>query len=142
VFCLYFRDHVMLCEASLIFLDFRAFIRFSISMAGTTPQRHSVHWAPSPSPSSPSLSSVSSVSSTSTLQYINAQLVSHGFVLTPGLCLDGLSSADVESVTKCLLSMLSQRVVGASLICTVLHTCTQTTTLPVGGYDARRGPHD
>jgi hypothetical protein len=49
-----------------------------------------------------------------TVEYINAQLVSHGFLLSPGLSFDGLSSTDVESWSKCLLSMLSQRVVSVS----------------------------
>ncbi|KAI0291527.1 Afadin and alpha-actinin-binding-domain-containing protein [Multifurca ochricompacta] len=73
-----------------------------------------VHWALSPLSQSDTSSSTStsaaSVSSTSTLQYINAQLISHGFTIHPGLSLDGLSSAEAESVVKCLLSMLGQRV--------------------------------
>jgi len=48
---------------------------------------------------------------TSTLQYVNSQLVSHGFARAPGLSLDGLSHADTERVVKCLLGMLSQRIV-------------------------------
>ncbi|KAI0255469.1 Afadin and alpha-actinin-binding-domain-containing protein [Lactifluus subvellereus] len=84
-------------------------------MAATTPApKNTVHWAPSPilSPhtDTSSVTTASSISSTSTLQYINSQLISHGFAVTPGLCLDGLSSADAEALTKCLLSMLSQRV--------------------------------
>ncbi|KAI0259428.1 Afadin and alpha-actinin-binding-domain-containing protein [Gloeopeniophorella convolvens] len=76
----------------------------------TPASKNTVHWAPSPvgSPFSDT-SSATSVSSTSTLQYINSQLVSHGFALSPGLCLDGISSTDEEKVAKCLLAMLSQR---------------------------------
>ncbi|KAH9958819.1 Afadin and alpha-actinin-binding-domain-containing protein [Russula dissimulans] len=85
-------------------------------MAAATPipaTKNTVHWAPSPVLSSLSdTSSVSSspISSASTLQYINSQLISHGFAVHPGLSLDGLSTADAEGVTRCLLSMLSQRV--------------------------------
>jgi hypothetical protein len=79
--------------------------------------KNTVHWAPSPalSLSDTSSTSTSSITSTSSLQYINAQLVSHGFALPPGLSLDGLSTADAEGVTKCLLSMLGQRVVRFAL---------------------------
>jgi hypothetical protein len=83
-------------------------------MAATRAAKNSVHWAPSPilSPLSDSLSQSSSfTSSSSTIQYINSQLISHGFAVPPGLSLDGLSTADAENVTKCVLSMLSQRVV-------------------------------
>ncbi|KAI9440811.1 Afadin and alpha-actinin-binding-domain-containing protein [Lactarius indigo] len=76
-------------------------------------QKNTVHWAPSPiqSPlSDASSTSTTSIHSTSTLQYINSQLVSHGFALPPGLSLDSLSSAEADGVTKCLLAMLSQRV--------------------------------
>jgi hypothetical protein len=48
---------------------------------------------------------------TSTLQYVNSQLVAHGFARSPGLALDGLGNADSERVVKCLLSMLGQRIV-------------------------------
>ena len=81
-------------------------------MAATPATKNSVHWAPSPIPSPLSdSSSSSSFTSSSTIQYINAQLISHGFAIPPGLSLDGLSTADAENVTKCMLSMLSQRVV-------------------------------
>jgi hypothetical protein len=56
-------------------------------------------------------SSTESMLSTSSLQYINSQLIAHGFTATPGLSLDGLSNSDSDRVVKCLLGMLSQRVV-------------------------------
>src|SRR6266436_3749944 len=85
-------------------------------MAATPAAKNSVHWAPSPilSPLSDQSSSSSFTSSSSAIQYINSQLISHGFAVPPGLSLDGLSATDAESVTKCLLSMLSQRVVSTS----------------------------
>ena len=53
----------------------------------------------------------SSVVSTSSLEFINSQLVAHGFVPSPGLSLEGISNDDSTRVVKCLLGMLSQRVV-------------------------------
>ena len=53
----------------------------------------------------------SSVVSTSSLEFINSQLVAHGFVPSPGLSLEGISNDDSARVVKCLLGMLSQRVV-------------------------------
>jgi hypothetical protein len=73
-----------------------------------------VHWAVDVDMSSfasPSNTSNMSFASTSTLQYVNSQLVAHGFSSSPGLCLDGLSNRDMEVVVKCVLGMLSQRVV-------------------------------
>ena len=58
--------------------------------------------------------STDSVTSTSTLQYVNSQLIAHGFAHSPGLSLDGLSNGDSEKVVKCLFGMLSQRMVRAS----------------------------
>ncbi len=78
-----------------------------------TPKRL-VHWAleysnsPFGSPTSEASSS-ESVNSSSTLQYVNSQLVAHGFAQSPGLALDGLSNSDSEKVVKCLMGMLSQR---------------------------------
>ncbi|KAH8991706.1 Afadin and alpha-actinin-binding-domain-containing protein [Lactarius akahatsu] len=72
-------------------------------------QKNTVHWAPSPLSDASSVSTTS-INSTSTLQYVNSQLVSHGFALLPGLSLDSLSSTEADGVTKCLLAMLSQRV--------------------------------
>lgn len=53
----------------------------------------------------------SAILSTSSLDYINSQLVAHGFAPTPGLSLDGIANTDLDRVVKCLLGMLSQRVV-------------------------------
>ena len=64
---------------------------------------------------SPSGSSTDSFVSTSTLEYANAQLIAHGFVQAPGLCLEGISVKDSEKVVKCLLGLLSQRVVCGAL---------------------------
>lgn len=65
------------------------------------------------SPSSEASSSDSSAF-TSSLQYINAQLVAHGFTPSPGLSCEGLSKSDTDILAKCLLAMLSQRVVRCS----------------------------
>ncbi|KAG1857327.1 Afadin and alpha-actinin-binding-domain-containing protein [Suillus subalutaceus] len=51
-----------------------------------------------------------SVASTSSLEYINSQLVAHGFTHSPGLSFEGLSNSDTDQLAKCLLAMLSQRV--------------------------------
>lgn len=80
-----------------------------------TPAR-GVHWdVKDLSPSllnSPLLEgSTESYISTSSLEYVNAQLVAHGFIPSPGLSLEGLSGTDSDRVVKCLLGMLSQRVV-------------------------------
>ena len=48
---------------------------------------------------------------TSSLQYLNAQLVAHGFAHNPGISLDGLSTSNMESAVKVLLSLMNQRVV-------------------------------
>ena len=53
----------------------------------------------------------SEMSYTSSLQYLNSQLVAHGFAHNPGISLGGLSTANTESVVKVLLSLLNQRVV-------------------------------
>jgi len=63
---------------------------------------------------SPSLEfngSMESMVSTSSLDYVNSQLVAHGFAPPHGLVLDGLSNSDQERVVKCLFGMLNQRVV-------------------------------
>ncbi|KIJ34811.1 hypothetical protein M422DRAFT_262997 [Sphaerobolus stellatus SS14] len=57
-----------------------------------------------------SLQSSEDYEQTSTLQYVNSQLVAHGFARSQGLSLDGISASDGERVVKCLMSMLSQRV--------------------------------
>ncbi|KAG6336455.1 hypothetical protein ID866_2626 [Astraeus odoratus] len=73
-----------------------------------------VHWASDVSASemgSPSSdTSAASFASTPNMQYINSQLIAHGFTTTPGLSLEGISSTDSERVVKCILAMLSQRV--------------------------------
>ena len=53
---------------------------------------------------------------TSSLQYLNSQLIAHGFAHNPGISLDGLSTANTESVVKVLLSLLNQRVVRFSFV--------------------------
>jgi hypothetical protein len=53
----------------------------------------------------------SEMSHTSSLQYLNSQLVAHGFAHNPGISLDGLSTTNTESVVKVLLSLMNQRVV-------------------------------
>ncbi|KAF7794994.1 hypothetical protein EIP86_006138 [Pleurotus ostreatoroseus] len=62
-----------------------------------------VHWALDPSLSdfgSPfSAASTSDADSSSSLQYINAQLISHGFTYKPGLSLDGTSKEDADRTT-------------------------------------------
>ena len=74
-----------------------------------------VHWALDVSLSSlgsPFSEATSSDSiATSSLDYINAQLLAHGFAHEKGLCLDGLAKEDTDRVIKCLLAMLSQRIV-------------------------------
>ncbi|KAG2137745.1 hypothetical protein BD769DRAFT_1435929 [Suillus cothurnatus] len=80
-----------------------------------TPQKP-VHWAPDVaisdfgSPCSEATSS-DSIASTYSLEYINSQLVAHGFTHSPGLSFEGLSSSDTDQLARCLLAMLSQRVV-------------------------------
>ncbi|GJJ11564.1 hypothetical protein Clacol_005798 [Clathrus columnatus] len=46
----------------------------------------------------------------STLQYVNAQLVAHGFARSPGISIDGISNEDGQKLVKCIMAMLSQRV--------------------------------
>lgn len=58
----------------------------------------------------------SEMSYTSSLQYLNSQLVAHGFAHSPGISLDGLSTANTEGVVKVLLSLLNQRVVRVSFV--------------------------
>ena len=85
------------------------------AMFAVTPKKL-VHWAldaslsdlASPFSEAPSSQSCSS---TSSLQYVNSQLIAHGFVHDEGLSLEGLGKQDVDRVVKCLLGMLSQRVV-------------------------------
>lgn len=53
----------------------------------------------------------SEMSYASSLQYLNSQLIAHGFAHTPGISLDGLSASNMESAVKVLLSLMNQRVV-------------------------------
>ncbi|KAK7685742.1 hypothetical protein QCA50_011088 [Cerrena zonata] len=72
-----------------------------------------VHWDLGLSPefgSSFEGDSTDSTTSASSLQYVNSQLLAHGFTHGSGLSLDGLGKDDTEKVVKCLLGMLSQRV--------------------------------
>ncbi|KAF8448876.1 Afadin and alpha-actinin-binding-domain-containing protein [Boletus edulis BED1] len=78
-----------------------------------------VHWALDVSVSdfgSPfdTTTTTTSCSSTTSFQYINSQLVAHGFTRSPGLPLEGISGENMECLTKCLLAMLSQRVTDMS----------------------------
>ncbi|KAF4611199.1 hypothetical protein D9613_007132 [Agrocybe pediades] len=51
----------------------------------------------------------SSVDATSSLEFVNAQLVAHGFAPAPGLSLEGISNDNSVRVVKCLMGLLSQR---------------------------------
>ncbi|KZT25324.1 hypothetical protein NEOLEDRAFT_1156280 [Neolentinus lepideus HHB14362 ss-1] len=82
-------------------------------MAMANTPRRAVHWAFQGSPFSSPFSegsSTESFSSGSSLQFINDQLVAHGFTHPPGLSLETLANSDSEKVVKCLLAMLSQRI--------------------------------
>lgn len=85
-------------------------------MANTDESAKLVRWAfdagsdgsiMSSTPSSPERDS------SSTLAFVSAQLVAHGFVRPPGVIgpLGSLGTKDQETVTKCLLSLLDQRLV-------------------------------
>ncbi|KAG7445122.1 uncharacterized protein BT62DRAFT_970370 [Guyanagaster necrorhizus] len=79
-----------------------------------TPAKKLVHWdvaSPNFSDLGSPLSNASSESlvPTSTLQYINAQLVAHGFAPPQGLSLDGISNANLDRAVKCLMELLGQR---------------------------------
>ncbi|OCB87664.1 hypothetical protein A7U60_g5190 [Sanghuangporus baumii] len=54
-------------------------------------------------------SSTDSINASSTLQYINSQLVAHGFTRSSGVSFEGLSKEDSDKLSKCMLGMLSQR---------------------------------
>lgn len=49
--------------------------------------------------------------STSSVEFVNSQLIAHGFTTKPGLALEGLSSTELDRVVRCLMGMLSQRMV-------------------------------
>jgi hypothetical protein len=81
-----------------------------------TPKK-GVHWGlEDPSFGSPFSDASSTMNSTSSLDFINSQLVAHGFAPAPGLSLVGIGNADLERVVKCLLGMLGQRVVSQILM--------------------------
>jgi hypothetical protein len=69
----------------------------------------------------------SEMSYTSSLQYLNSQLIAHGFAYNPGISLDGLSMQNMESVVKVLLSLMNQRVV--RFLCSFLVSGLWLTTL-------------
>jgi hypothetical protein len=52
-----------------------------------------------------------SFASPGNMQFINAQLLAHGFAQGAGISTDGLSGRDAESLAKCLVGMLGQRTV-------------------------------
>lgn len=54
-------------------------------------------------------------SNSATLQYVNSQLLAHGFAHNSGISLEGTSKEDAEKVLKCLVSMLGQRMVSSSI---------------------------
>ncbi|KAJ7091543.1 Afadin and alpha-actinin-binding-domain-containing protein [Mycena belliarum] len=97
----------------------------------TTPKK-GVHWPQEPSFGSPFSDASSVLVSTSSLDYINSQLVAHGFTPSPGLSLDGISPADLDRTVKCLLGLLSQRVEDMS------RTEDLTTRLRTLAYDHER----
>ena len=80
----------------------------------------------------------SEMSYTSSLQYLNSQLVAHGFAHSPGISLDGLSTANTESVVKVLLSLLNQRVVRVSVVLPFLGARVDSWS-GMGTFWARRG---
>ncbi|KAI0628058.1 Afadin and alpha-actinin-binding-domain-containing protein [Trametes polyzona] len=105
-------------------------------MTAATPKKL-VHWALNASLSdlgSPfsDAGSSDSCSSTSSLQYVNSQLLAHGFTHGSGLCLDGLAKEDADKVVKCILGMLSQRIDDMS------RTEDLTTKLRTLSYDHER----
>jgi hypothetical protein len=77
-----------------------------------------VKFAESTRAQSPSIneSDISEISdATEGLEYINSQLVAHGFCKGPGLDLQGLSNAFSDTLLKCLMGLLSQRTVSTKL---------------------------
>ncbi|KAF9072091.1 Afadin and alpha-actinin-binding-domain-containing protein [Rhodocollybia butyracea] len=79
--------------------------------AMATPAHKAVHWNSDSDVGSPSSQfSDDSIVSTSSLQYVNSQLITHGFASTPGISLEGLSKGDMDRTVKCLLGLLAQRV--------------------------------
>lgn len=98
--------------------------RLRAPSSSATMAKKLVHWAletiGSPSLSSLKLpenpadeSAAESVeeNNSATLQYVNSQLLAHGFTHNKGLSLDGTIKEDAERVLKCLVAMLGQRMV-------------------------------
>lgn len=69
----------------------------------------------------------------STLQYVNSQLVAHGFARAPGLSIDGISNEDGQKLVKCLMAMLSQRMVYSSSLYYHKRKLANGSTLFLGG---------
>ncbi|KIY63851.1 hypothetical protein CYLTODRAFT_446356 [Cylindrobasidium torrendii FP15055 ss-10] len=83
---------------------------FLLDSTMATPARKAVQWdQTSPGFSDLSSNASSEYTSASSLQYINAQLVAHGFVAAPGLSLEGVSNSEQDKTVKCLLDLLGQR---------------------------------
>jgi len=61
--------------------------------------------------------------SAQSIQYVNAQLVAHGFTHGSGIRLDALPSKDQQAAVKCLVNMLGQRVVRRFLRCPGCSPC-------------------
>ena len=79
----------------------------------TTPAKKSISPDMNEEIGSPASSDTSTdtIIPTSSLDHLNSQLVAHGFAPSPGLCLDGISSRNLDRVVKCLLDLLGQRIV-------------------------------
>lgn len=60
-----------------------------------------------------STSSEANNNNSATLQYVNSQLISHGYAHQPGISLEGINKEEGEKVVKCFLAMLGQRVVSS-----------------------------
>lgn len=60
-------------------------------------------------------SSSDSINASSTFQYINSQLIAHGYTRGSGVSFEGLSREDSDKLSKCMLGMLSQRNVSDAL---------------------------
>ena len=82
--------------------------------------KRQTHWAvqfaSSPIVSSDSRDTSIAEPAPATLQYVNAQLIAHGFTSSPGISLDGLSGTKADNVVKVLFALLGQRMVRA-VIC-------------------------
>lgn len=89
-----------------------------------------LHWAvqfaASPIASSDSRDTSIADPAPATLQYVNSQLIAHGFTSSPGISLDGLSGSKADNVVKTLFALLGQRMVRVhlylfSILLTTLH---------------------